>query len=661
MEESKSPRRHSFLRRGLLRSKARGKSPSPEKVDRFLRERVNSFRDVPPEPSQYDVDEERFKTQSGIARDDLEKIINAHEREPGMVFKVSNSSWNTVFNQITAAKRRNEEMKHFSSEAADSVDVVLAYIDIIPDEYGLGILKDGLALVFEASKRNEEIRTKILDAFEALPDTIVTINTAYALLEPDPDDAKLHMQFLNMLIIDIPALVKILLGEEAWYRKIVSFLLLKIPESSTVDSILGRWTKELTRLKEHVEKQKIRLLAKFPAELNSINDQVKASEIGIRSMLAENSAMQQTIMDILRETTDLISKPLASLFRAQTTYSDIATTLREEIKSMRRDKELQKEELRREREQLAREREHNYNMIENAQAKQIQLEHDKTELSNRVETLTRQLRRQRLETHQGPRVKPTSIQPIQLLGILGVSMDDPWNDLDYVLRQAEQFDTDLRGQAQWLSNTAEFREWLQEDHSSILLAEGCTYPLLVSPISGFCCALISNLVDDDDSAVAFFFAGLHADKKRLGLNGPAAIMRSLISQLLLNSRWRKVNLEFVSKEMLDSCREKDCRVLCDVFVNIVKQAPPDMNVYCIVDGISWYEQTPWLADLYYVATMFEHLARRMNDDGLGTVKVLLTTSTRSIKIVDLATKRGSVWWHVSLASGDAHPEIGVTS
>lgn len=56
-----------FLRRGLRRSKARGRSPSPEKVNDFLRERVGSFRAVPPGASQYDAVEERYKDQDAIA------------------------------------------------------------------------------------------------------------------------------------------------------------------------------------------------------------------------------------------------------------------------------------------------------------------------------------------------------------------------------------------------------------------------------------------------------------------------------------------------------------------------------------------------------------------------------------------------------------------
>ncbi|KAI8667598.1 hypothetical protein NCS56_00896900 [Fusarium sp. Ph1] len=167
-----------------------------------------------------------------------------------------------------------------------------------------------------------------------------------------------------------------------------------------------------------------------------------------------------------------------------------------------------------------------------------------------------------------------------------------------------------------------------------------------------CWASVAASLDDPDSAVTFIFAGLHTSK---ALSGPTALMRSLITQLLLDSNLPKPDLGFVSEAMLEGCARRDCRTLCDVFVNLIKQVPPQMHVFCIVDGITWYEQVPWVADMHCVATMFEYLAKRTNPDHSGLIKVLLTSPTRSISIVDLATRKQSVWWHVALANGGVHP------
>lgn len=170
-------------------------------------------------------------------------IIDAHDEDPSTQLKVTDSSWSTVFAQIAAAKQKHQKKKGISVNA-DSVDVISECLNLIPEELGLGVLKSGLSLILDvrsrvvlpeyparkamvvdvtdyvrptgiqAAVRHDENRQKILDTFETLPDTIITINTAHNLLEPDADDEERRMGFLSMLIKDIPALVKILLGTE---------------------------------------------------------------------------------------------------------------------------------------------------------------------------------------------------------------------------------------------------------------------------------------------------------------------------------------------------------------------------------------------------------------------------------------------------------------
>lgn len=60
----------------------------------------------------------------------------------------------------------------------------------------------------------DENRGKILDTFETLPDSILTINTACALLEPGPAEEKVEEEVRSMLFRDMPVLVNILLGNE---------------------------------------------------------------------------------------------------------------------------------------------------------------------------------------------------------------------------------------------------------------------------------------------------------------------------------------------------------------------------------------------------------------------------------------------------------------
>ncbi|KAF4450954.1 hypothetical protein F53441_6015 [Fusarium austroafricanum] len=147
MSDASGPSRRSPFSRVFQRSKPRNRSSSPRKVDQFLRRRVDSFRDAPPGPTQYDDNEQRYKPQDSIAVKDLERILDAHDCD-ATDFKVSDSSWNTVFNQIADAKRRHEQKSDNNSKAEVGLELASSYIDLVPDEYGLGVLKGGLALIF---------------------------------------------------------------------------------------------------------------------------------------------------------------------------------------------------------------------------------------------------------------------------------------------------------------------------------------------------------------------------------------------------------------------------------------------------------------------------------------------------------------------------------
>jgi len=515
-----------------------------------------------------------------------------------------------------------------------------------------------------------------------------------------------------MLVKDLPVLIKILLGKEAckWYtrasystearaeicrhadnsflagyQKIASFLLLRIPETLTIDDILLSWTNQVAQLKEHVEKMKIKMLSKVDNKLDGLKDQIKTSETSILTLLA-NSSLQMAMMDKIKEIANAIPKQLSDLFRAQQASAAAMTGLFEEMQCLRGELNQERERRDRDHELFSRERENwslerddYYRILRNSQKRQDRLERgkgkyhvqpqifdvnfspEKSNLSDQIGELTRQTPQ---SSHE-PQSSSAAITPIQLLGVIGVPMHAAWGDLDVVLRQANCLDAVSQGQARWLITTQEFRGWFGGSHSSLLLADGCTTEQiqLVSPMSGFCATLVSSLIDDEESIVLFFFAGLHcrSDGADRDFNGPRGIIRSLIAQLLLNSRLPKPNLDFIYPEFLEDCNRQNLRALCHIFVHLIQQVPPGIQVFCIVDGISWYEQPLWLTELRFVAAMFEYLAKQIDPDWSGVLKVLMTSPGKSMEIVKRTMEQDSVWRHASLAAGYVHPGTFATS
>ncbi|KAF9874034.1 hypothetical protein CkaCkLH20_08406 [Colletotrichum karsti] len=634
------------LRRPFWRSKARGRSPSPEKCDNFLRKKVNSFRITPPGPVQFHDQEQKFRPKEEDAAEDLIMIIKAHDGDPKTNVKIEDTPWSSVFEQMTVAKERSEKKTGMSSKAVDGADLMSAYINLVPDDFGIGILKGGLALILDAAKAYEENRERIIQTFETLPESILTINTAFQFLDPEPEDLKIQTNFLRMLLRDIPVLINILLGNEPWYRKVFEFLLLRIPETSTIDEILSQWDRQLARLKEHIERMKILLQDKWQSKMSEkldstgdkISDKIESTSVGIRELVADG------FRDMKRDNAEVLTQ----VSRSTSTYADLATVFRDYMVAHQRDKEKERRDREYEREIFCRERD--------------ELERKNQNLNVQVA----KLRRRSLEDRR----QASAIKPIHLAGVLEIPagsskhLERPEEDHKVVLEESGHLDADDRGKAQWLIQTDEFHDWFRARHTSLLLVDGCMGDLLVSPLSGICAGLIGNLVEAENIATAFYFAGLHAEKQRSGKNGsdpttgPVAMMRSLISQLLHSNNLPDPDLGFMTYATLKDCHEGNCEVLCNVFAKIVKQVPPHVTVFCVVDGVSWFEQGSWLNDLVYIASMFEYLAGRDNVGRSGPLKALFTSPTQSQDIARLAMAHSDIWGHVSLAAGQLHPGFG---
>ena len=63
--------------------------------------------------------------------------------------KFYNCLWETVFDQLNQAKGEYSSQYHLGNTALGRIDLTTKIIDIIPEEYGLGVIKGVLGLIFE--------------------------------------------------------------------------------------------------------------------------------------------------------------------------------------------------------------------------------------------------------------------------------------------------------------------------------------------------------------------------------------------------------------------------------------------------------------------------------------------------------------------------------
>ncbi|KUI52591.1 hypothetical protein VP1G_00044 [Cytospora mali] len=185
----------------------------------------------------------------------------------------------------------------------------------------------------------------------------------------------------------------------------------------------------------------------------------------------------------------------------------------------------------------------------------------------------------------------------ELCQVLRISPKMANNDLEMVIIERHWFNDKAHGVAQSLLNYTEFRDWFVGVGSQVLLVDGndedhANVP--ISAVSILAVDIMSSLLKADywrRVAVLHFFCGLHSTEEE----GPRFMMRALILQLLfLLHKHRRLNLDFINSEayVLD-LQSANSAALLHMFQRLCHQLPPNLTVYCFIDGVSFYESR-WL-------------------------------------------------------------------
>lgn len=79
-------------------------------------------------------------------------MLHSHDEDAGPDEpKFFNCSWATVFNQIVAAKEGRSAQGDTSAAKLLGIEIVSQYVDLIPQDHGLGVIKGTLGLIFAVS------------------------------------------------------------------------------------------------------------------------------------------------------------------------------------------------------------------------------------------------------------------------------------------------------------------------------------------------------------------------------------------------------------------------------------------------------------------------------------------------------------------------------
>ncbi|KAK7923527.1 hypothetical protein PG985_007598 [Apiospora marii] len=213
-------------------------------------------------------------------------------------------------------------------------------------------------------------------------------------------------------------------------------------------------------------------------------------------------------------------------------------------------------------------------------------------------------------------VAPTVVTQQALLEFLD-SAGMETDDMDYITSQRELIVAGGQDRTEQIMKSPQLREWLVQAESKELLIHGNSEPAPISPISFFCALLMRNLRGVEQFKSLAFFCGSHPYDD---LGGARPMIMSLLAQLLEQQRF---DLSFIDHELAYSMDGGAIEAFCYVFGQLVHQVKSTESVFCVVDGINFYEGLgeESLQEMAYVLRSLLDLTRES-----GAVFKILVTS-----------------------------------
>jgi hypothetical protein len=228
-------------------------------------------------------------------------------------------------------------------------------------------------------------------------------------------------------------------------------------------------------------------------------------------------------------------------------------------------------------------------------------------------------------------------------------------DIDQVFRTRHSLGNKALGQAAWLLNMIRFQIWVQSWNGmpDIVLVNGHltgSTPGRVSALSVLA-ASFSCIKHGDHFVILSHFCGLHSDPKD-PISGPRGMLRCLTAQLIFFHRRQMGHIDTIlDPTVLSLIASQNIDGLCELFQLLFCQLPLGFTVYCVIDNISEFETNlaGWETELCRVVDFLNYMVFAFQ--GKAVLKVLLTATTKSIKVYRQIDPANSI----DLSPGSFHP------
>ncbi|ROW04740.1 hypothetical protein VMCG_04873 [Cytospora schulzeri] len=445
----------------------------------------------------------------------------------------------------------------------DSSEVVNVWIDFIPDEFGLAVVKTGLAVIFKLAAKSAEKRDKIFRAFDEVKKALVFADPGKMSFQANADVAAASNALYQAIVDSIEDLILLTTSERSTWRRMMSKLEHRNKQTD-VNSILQNLSENTADFKQAVDLARdqmiestgrvVRLTAMQTAMVHrdlkatgkTVTASVEKSQLEIESKVEFES----------RQSRKEMKADIASL------ESSITRTLAGKIAASTRWV-------------LERDRARLRSLLE------IEAKNETMEVlleSRRTKEENAWLRRENERLRQrGPVISPQRFCENLLDMFFDEqnmpdamrSLDHPNEDLDHVLMYRGQIRARDQSHVQSLLRHNRFLDWVNDENPDMILVNAnirSSGMEDLSAISIFGANFITSLFTvRPEDVVVYFFCGLHNRLEEDPYPGPTGLVRSLILQLFLKLEHRyRLNLDFINhRDYVEALKDHQLDILCD--------------------------------------------------------------------------------------------------
>ncbi|KAI0427797.1 hypothetical protein F5Y09DRAFT_344293 [Xylaria sp. FL1042] len=571
-------------------------------------------------PATYD--EQRSLWRRPGSQKDLENTINHYLQQNKHEFDSKSSTWQGVLEQLDNAttiyqeKARGNPARATIRKGEAIARNLIPMLESIPNDNGLGLLKGGLLVVFNAIKRRSEACEKVFHCFRLIPETIARVHTLQKLF-PHENGVRICVEdFYNALMSSLPQLIRILNGKECETRVFRMGKLLLGDQVKDVDTCIKPVNEAVRKLNDYIHS----LERSRDARTAKTTENIYSNLNVVRSEVSEIHQDLKSLIGGLNEPLEAIRERYASIRESQIReITDEATIAI--LNGL-------------------------YRMIAE-KCRSRDLDHEGAIPHANWGALPSLSHAQTMGTEEDSITQPSLESLLEALGGDPVCLES-LNDHGEILRKCHQFSDRALRQAAYLKSTPKFERWLDVITSDILLVDGHDTRGRISAMSVFCAMLVQALwtiqkqltTPQFQIIVLFFACGSHTEAEDV-LTGPCGILCSFISQLLMSWPDQAPDLTFINEtdSLLRHIQENRIDALCYLFQELLRQLPAESVVYCIIDGISLYETSylAWKDGLDYLVEILRDLviADPMHEVLGPKVKALLVSADKSTDVYRL--------------------------